>query len=140
MDQPLPFEDSRSHFETRPVRVVCLHAPQDASYGAALERHLAPLANEGLVEIFHPGLLQGGENTEERLKAESFGRSKLKVQTNAAERANRRVEFWVTRARAASEAPPSTPPATPPAQQQQQREVARDLGRCVLLWKRLSRT
>ncbi len=34
-----------------------------------------------------------------RLKAESFGRSRLKVNTQAAERANRRVEFYVTRSR-----------------------------------------
>ncbi len=34
-----------------------------------------------------------------RLKAESFGRTHLKVNTQAAERANRRVEFYVTRSR-----------------------------------------
>lgn len=38
---------------------------------------------------------------EKRVKAEGFGRSRLKVQTRKAEQANRRVEFWVTRARAA---------------------------------------
>lgn len=36
-----------------------------------------------------------------RLKAEAHGRSKLKVQTTHAELQNRRVEFWVTRSRAA---------------------------------------
>jgi outer membrane protein OmpA-like peptidoglycan-associated protein len=36
-----------------------------------------------------------------RLKAEAFGRSRLKVETNKAEAQNRRVEFWVTRRRPA---------------------------------------
>lgn len=34
-----------------------------------------------------------------RLKAEAFGRSRLKVQTDRAEAKNRRVEFWITRVR-----------------------------------------
>jgi outer membrane protein OmpA-like peptidoglycan-associated protein len=34
---------------------------------------------------------------EDRVKAEAFGRSRLKVQTAHAERQNRRVEFWITR-------------------------------------------
>ncbi len=33
----------------------------------------------------------------EQVKAEAFGRSRLKVQTAHAERLNRRVEFWITR-------------------------------------------
>lgn len=37
----------------------------------------------------------------ERIKAEAFGRSRLKVETSRAEAANRRVEFWVTRTRPA---------------------------------------
>lgn len=37
----------------------------------------------------------------ERVQAEAFGRSRLKVQTNRAEAANRRVEFWITRTRQA---------------------------------------
>ncbi len=37
----------------------------------------------------------------ERIKAEAFGRSRLKVETNRAEAKNRRVEFWVTRTRPA---------------------------------------
>jgi outer membrane protein OmpA-like peptidoglycan-associated protein len=36
-----------------------------------------------------------------RLKAEAFGRSKLKVETTHAEAQNRRVEFWVTRTKPA---------------------------------------
>ncbi len=45
-----------------------------------------------------------------RLKAESFGRSRLKVQTQGAERANRRVEFYVTRARIMSSKPQGATP------------------------------
>ncbi len=37
----------------------------------------------------------------DRIKAEAFGRSRLKVETSRAEAANRRVEFWVTRTRPA---------------------------------------
>jgi OmpA-OmpF porin, OOP family len=39
---------------------------------------------------------------EDRVKAEAFGRSRLRVQTNRAERMNRRVEFWITRTKSRS--------------------------------------
>jgi OmpA-OmpF porin, OOP family len=39
---------------------------------------------------------------EDRVKAEAFGRSRLRVQTARAERMNRRVEFWVTRTKSRS--------------------------------------
>jgi OmpA-OmpF porin, OOP family len=38
----------------------------------------------------------------DRVKAEAFGRSRLRVQTNRAERVNRRVEFWITRTKSRS--------------------------------------
>lgn len=40
-----------------------------------------------------------------RVKAEAFGRSRLKVQTLRAEAQNRRVELWITRTRSGSVAP-----------------------------------
>lgn len=39
---------------------------------------------------------------EDRVKAEAFGRSRLRVQTSRAERMNRRVEFWITRTKSRS--------------------------------------
>jgi outer membrane protein OmpA-like peptidoglycan-associated protein len=47
----------------------------------------------------------------ERLKPEAFGRSRLRVQTNRAERENRRVEFWITKKNAADESESGTRPA-----------------------------
>lgn len=44
----------------------------------------------------------------DRLKAEAFGRSRLKVQTDKAEVQNRRVEFWITRVREVTETSPQS--------------------------------
>ncbi len=46
-----------------------------------------------------------------RVKAEAFGRSRLVVQTSGPERKNRRVEFWITRAR--EQAPVNFTPTSP---------------------------
>jgi OmpA-OmpF porin, OOP family len=59
----------------------------------------------------------------DRVKAEAFGRSKLRVQSNHSERINRRVEFWITRTasgvtpapKPATTPPTTSPIATPPA-------------------------
>jgi outer membrane protein OmpA-like peptidoglycan-associated protein len=53
-----------------------------------------------------------------RIKAEAYGRSRLKVQTQRAEAKNRRVEFWITRTRPGNvePPPPSPPPSAEPAQ------------------------
>jgi hypothetical protein len=58
-----------------------------------------------------------------RVKAEAFGRSRLRIQSTRAEVMNRRVEFWVTKTKSGK--PPGaaasdgdaelTPPATPGA-------------------------
>jgi OmpA-OmpF porin, OOP family len=40
----------------------------------------------------------------ERVRAEAFGRSRLKVQTTQSERKNRRVEFWITATKSTKEA------------------------------------
>ena len=44
-----------------------------------------------------------------RIKAEAFGRSRLKVQTQRAEAQNRRVEFWITRTRPGNAVPAAVP-------------------------------
>ena len=49
-------------------------------------------------------LVQGGVDAS-RVKAEAFGRSHLKVQTEHAEQANRRVEFWITRTNSGKKTP-----------------------------------
>ena len=49
----------------------------------------------------------------DRIKAEAFGRSRLKVQTQRAEAQNRRVEFWITRTRPGNVSPGSQAPAPP---------------------------
>jgi len=54
-------------------------------------------------------LLQNGVDAA-RVKAEAFGRSRLKVETARAEQKNRRVEFWITRTRTGTVAPPSGAP------------------------------
>jgi outer membrane protein OmpA-like peptidoglycan-associated protein len=54
-------------------------------------------------------LVQFGVNAE-RLKAEAFGRSRLKVQTQHAEAQNRRVEFWITRTRGGVTVPTTDSP------------------------------
>ena len=70
------------------------------------------------------GLLVKNGVDPNRLKAEAFGRSRLKVQTDRAEAKNRRVEFWITRVRpgeantgkpntAAPQAVPSVPEKPP---------------------------
>ena len=54
---------------------------------------------------------------ESRLKAEAFGRSRLRVQTLGPEAKNRRVEFWVTRTKPgeSGDAAPATTPSTGPS-------------------------
>lgn len=49
-------------------------------------------------------LVQGGVDPS-RVKAEAFGRSHLKVQTEHAEQANRRVELWITRTNSGGSTP-----------------------------------
>jgi OmpA-OmpF porin, OOP family len=61
------------------------------------ERHNLVLSRER-AESVRRLLVRFGVD-EARVKAEAFGRSRLKVQTRRAEAANRRVEFWITRTR-----------------------------------------
>ena len=49
----------------------------------------------------------------DRIKAEAFGRSRLKVETQRAEAQNRRVEFWITRTRRANVTQPAGETARP---------------------------
>lgn len=51
----------------------------------------------------------------DRIKAEAYGRSHLKVQTTHAEAQNRRVELWITRTRSGEVSPGSPAPAPAPA-------------------------
>jgi OOP family OmpA-OmpF porin len=61
-------------------------------------------------------LVQFGVDAE-RIKAEAFGRSRLKVQTQRAEAANRRVELWITRTRTAPGGTAAPPIPAPPGAQ-----------------------
>lgn len=56
---------------------------------------------------------------EARLKAEAFGRSRLRVQTLGPEAKNRRVEFWVTRTKTSGEADATNP--TNPTKEKKER-------------------
>src|SRR5690348_5474316 len=52
------------------ARLLYLYAPEDAHHGSALEKHLSSLLREGLIESFHEGLVQPGEDSAARLHAE----------------------------------------------------------------------
>lgn len=82
--------------KTKEIMEISVEGHADATGTEAYNVKISRMRAEAVVKL----LVKYGV-PEDRLKAESFGRSKLKVQTNAAERANRRVEFWVTRTRAA---------------------------------------
>ncbi|MFO0664945.1 MAG: OmpA family protein [Polyangiaceae bacterium] len=84
--------------KTGEIMEISVEGHADATGTEAYNVKISRMRAEAVVKL----LIKYGV-PEDRLKAESFGRSKLKVQTNAAERANRRVEFWVTRSRAAGQ-------------------------------------
>jgi len=97
--------------KTPDILEVSIEGHADATGTEEHNRVLSRARADSVVRLLERFGVEGS-----RLKAESFGRSRLKVNTQAPERRNRRVELFVTRSnsKATAQPPAPTPGGTKP--------------------------